>query len=164
MRNAIVFQVFAVFWQYGAVAGLYGLGGFGSFGIIKKPLYLPPQQYQPPQFYPKPLASLYGKSPFTLEDLRIKSDDNGGYLGATSAVGHQPITDEVSIPAFNHQVQAKESSSPVAYGKLLRPILLLPNGWIHGVNIEDGEQEKPVTEERPDDLKYDFRTRTHSIR
>lgn len=48
-------------------------------------------------------------------------------------------------------------------------MVLVPrtNGWIRGGRLQPELVDsgiKPVTEPLPDDLKYDFRTKTHTLR
>lgn len=48
----------------------------------------------------------------------------------------------------------------------VHPMVLVPhtNGWIRGGRLQPDNGIKPVTEPLPDDLKYDFRTKTHTLR
>lgn len=51
----------------------------------------------------------------------------------------------------------------------VHPMVLVPrtNGWIRGGRLQPELVDsgiKPVTEPLPDDLKYDFRTKTHTLR
>ncbi|ERL83611.1 hypothetical protein D910_07773 [Dendroctonus ponderosae] len=120
--------------------------------VAKKPSYAH-------SFYSKATEKPY----FTLEDLNVKSapveSHFGGYLG-----GYAPSYRKPKAGKYRLLTPQVTKQPPASLGKFILPIFLLPNAWTKGVNLQESEQVKPVTEHLEDDLKYDFRTKTHSLR
>ncbi|XP_019757739.2 uncharacterized protein LOC125505468 [Dendroctonus ponderosae] len=146
MKIVFVLQVCLIIHQNKADSSLYG------FGVAKKPSYAH-------SFYSKATEKPY----FTLEDLNVKSapveSHFGGYLG-----GYAPSYRKPKAGKYRLLTPQVTKQPPASLGKFILPIFLLPNAWTKGVNLQESEQVKPVTEHLEDDLKYDFRTKTHSLR
>ncbi|KAL1517960.1 hypothetical protein ABEB36_001654 [Hypothenemus hampei] len=142
MKIRVILQVLVVLYHYKVVRAIYG------FRSYKQPYYGVPQYY----YTQADDEGYFDRPKVPLPDLRLKSKPVGPYFGSFLA-GYAPSYGLVPAPPV-----VLRDKTP----KVLRPIVVVPN-WVPENGFHSPEVEKPVTEALPDDLKYDFRTKTHTF-
>ncbi|XP_066148022.1 uncharacterized protein [Euwallacea fornicatus] len=98
--------------------------------------------------------SSVGKGLANADDLRLRSHPIGPYFGSYLS-GYAPSYGR-SLGGSRVFLQPQEKSL------LLNQARVVANPWFQAVVVDN--MVKPVKEEHPDDLKYDFRTKVHSFR
>ncbi|XP_066148025.1 uncharacterized protein [Euwallacea fornicatus] len=136
---AIVLQVAVLVLQYRITSASYGFAG------LQDQFYSPVFEHG---------RSSVGKGLANADDLRLRSHPIGPYFGSYLS-GYAPSYGR-SLGGSRVFLQPQEKSL------LLNQARVVANPWFQAVVVDN--MVKPVKEEHPDDLKYDFRTKVHSFR
>ncbi|XP_066256407.1 uncharacterized protein [Euwallacea similis] len=136
---AIVLQVAILVLQYRIISASYG------FADLQDHFYDPVFKYG---------RSGAGKALTNVDDLRLRSHPIGPYFGSYLS-GYAP---SYSRSLGGSRALLRPQEKPL----LLNQGSAVVNPWFQAAAADNGV--KPVKEEHPDDLKYDFRTKIHSFR
>ncbi|XP_066148024.1 uncharacterized protein [Euwallacea fornicatus] len=161
---AIVLQVAVLVLQYRITSASYGFAKAPKtvrFYLDDGEALITPKQSQvrglQDQFYSPVFEhgrSSVGKGLANADDLRLRSHPIGPYFGSYLS-GYAPSYGR-SLGGSRVFLQPQEKSL------LLNQARVVANPWFQAVVVDN--MVKPVKEEHPDDLKYDFRTKVHSFR